>query len=218
MKIRKGTTLMALLFAVLAFAQSSSAFYDANLGRWINCDPIGEEGGVNLYTFVLNDSVNLVDYYGLECGATFRRYPGGGGHQWISEGGNNTGFYPPGQWIDENQYAGAAGRPDPNDPNNYYEWDTKRKNNGNLPDGTPCSAATCQQIQDCIKEKAKNVPGTPKFNPLFNNCRIQSKDVAGDCCLEKGKKTNKPRAGRGGFGRSSDDSTYGLGFGLGTTR
>jgi RHS repeat-associated protein len=36
-------------------------FYDPNLQRWINRDPIHEEGGVNLYGFVSNDSVNLID-------------------------------------------------------------------------------------------------------------------------------------------------------------
>jgi hypothetical protein len=30
-------------------------------------DPIGEEGGVNLYGFVGNDGVNGVDYLGLDC-------------------------------------------------------------------------------------------------------------------------------------------------------
>jgi RHS repeat-associated protein len=40
-------------------------FYDAGAGRFINRDPIGEEGGVNLYGFVENDGVNRVDVLGL---------------------------------------------------------------------------------------------------------------------------------------------------------
>ncbi len=39
-------------------------FYNAGLGRWINRDPIGEEGGVHLYAFVGNDAVNSWDEYG----------------------------------------------------------------------------------------------------------------------------------------------------------
>jgi RHS repeat-associated protein len=35
--------------------------YDADLGRWLNPDPIGTAGGVNTYGYVLNDPVNLVD-------------------------------------------------------------------------------------------------------------------------------------------------------------
>jgi RHS repeat-associated protein len=40
-------------------------FYDPNLQRWPNQDPIGERGGVNLYGFVGNSPVNYVDPYGL---------------------------------------------------------------------------------------------------------------------------------------------------------
>jgi uncharacterized protein RhaS with RHS repeats len=34
------------------------------MGRWINRDPIGERGGINLYTFALNQPVNVVDFLG----------------------------------------------------------------------------------------------------------------------------------------------------------
>jgi RHS repeat-associated protein len=40
--------------------------YDANIGRWINRDPIGEEGGLNLYDYVANSPVNMVDILGLD--------------------------------------------------------------------------------------------------------------------------------------------------------
>jgi RHS repeat-associated protein len=36
-------------------------YYSANLGRWINRDPIGEDGGPNLYAFVLNNPISGVD-------------------------------------------------------------------------------------------------------------------------------------------------------------
>ncbi len=35
------------------------------MGRWINRDPIGEDGGLNLYGFVRNDGVNAFDLLGL---------------------------------------------------------------------------------------------------------------------------------------------------------
>ncbi len=41
-------------------------YYDPATGRWINRDPIGENGGVNLYGFVGNNGISLVDLYGLE--------------------------------------------------------------------------------------------------------------------------------------------------------
>lgn len=40
--------------------------YDADLGRWLNRDPIEEEGGVNLYGYVGNDPENKTDPFGLE--------------------------------------------------------------------------------------------------------------------------------------------------------
>ncbi len=39
--------------------------YDAQEGRFVQPDPIGFEGGINLYAYCLNNSVNLVDPYGL---------------------------------------------------------------------------------------------------------------------------------------------------------
>jgi RHS repeat-associated protein len=37
-------------------------YYDPVTGRWPSRDPIGEEGGNNLYEFVGNDGVNRLDY------------------------------------------------------------------------------------------------------------------------------------------------------------
>jgi len=41
-------------------------YYDANLGRWLSRDPIGERGGVNLYSMVSNQAINRIDMLGLE--------------------------------------------------------------------------------------------------------------------------------------------------------
>ena len=43
-------------------------YYDPRQGRFINRDPIGEEGGINLYGFVGNSPTNAIDYLGL-CGS-----------------------------------------------------------------------------------------------------------------------------------------------------
>lgn len=40
-------------------------FYDPVTGRWPSRDPIAERGGMNLYGFIANDGINLVDILGL---------------------------------------------------------------------------------------------------------------------------------------------------------
>lgn len=40
-------------------------YYDAAVGRWPNRDPIAERGGLNLYGFVNNDGINVIDLLGL---------------------------------------------------------------------------------------------------------------------------------------------------------
>jgi len=43
--------------------------YDADLGRWLNRDPIEEEGGINLYGYVANDPINYFDPDGESAAA-----------------------------------------------------------------------------------------------------------------------------------------------------
>ena len=43
-------------------------FYEPNLQRWLNRDPVQEFGGLNLYTYVGNDALNEIDLLGLAYG------------------------------------------------------------------------------------------------------------------------------------------------------
>ncbi len=44
---------------------SGHRFYSAEISRWLNRDPMGEEGGPNTYTLLRNSSVQYTDYLGL---------------------------------------------------------------------------------------------------------------------------------------------------------
>ena len=57
--------LLILVFVFFGIVEVANAFYDPGLQRWINRDPIQEEGGINLYQPVNNDHVNSVDVFGL---------------------------------------------------------------------------------------------------------------------------------------------------------
>jgi RHS repeat-associated protein len=61
--------------------------YDPDLGRWLSRDPIAELGGLNLYDYVLNNTMNWLDFYGA-CGGR----NGGGGSSQVA-GGSNAGAY-----------------------------------------------------------------------------------------------------------------------------
>ena len=52
--------------------------YSPRLGRWLNRDPIEEEGGVNLYATCANTPILHVDYLGLESGSVFVQGVGAG--------------------------------------------------------------------------------------------------------------------------------------------
>ncbi|HKK63155.1 MAG TPA: RHS repeat-associated core domain-containing protein [Bacteroidales bacterium] len=50
---------------VVSVSISNYRYYNPDLGRWLSRDPIGEQGGLNVYGFVGNNGVNEVDILGL---------------------------------------------------------------------------------------------------------------------------------------------------------
>jgi RHS repeat-associated protein len=53
-------------------------YYDPSIGRYITSDPIGLDGGINTYSYVYNNSLSLIDPYGL-LGFTWHGNWGGPG-------------------------------------------------------------------------------------------------------------------------------------------
>lgn len=52
---------LALYLGIFFISNAVLATYDPSKGRWLTRDPIGEEGGNNLYGFVRNNPINFVD-------------------------------------------------------------------------------------------------------------------------------------------------------------
>jgi len=70
-------------------------FYDPDLGRWPNRDPIGENGGLNLYAYAANDAIGRIDLLGLDWlefhPNGFKPTPGGGTVTGVLEWHGNSG-------------------------------------------------------------------------------------------------------------------------------
>ena len=71
---------MVVLLSLLTFwlgLCNGSAFYDPGTQRWLNRDPIQEDGGMNLYELTKNDPINYVDIWGCDIDI----YGGGTGNR-----------------------------------------------------------------------------------------------------------------------------------------
>jgi len=77
--------------------------YDAMVGVWTTPDPIGILGGINLYSYVENNPVNLVDVFGLHSG-----------------GDNGPGGDPEGNEMPDGSTVGDMGQSD-SDGGGFWE-------------------------------------------------------------------------------------------------
>lgn len=75
-------------------------YYNSQAGRWLSKDPIAEAGGINLYNFVGNNAINIIDLLGLDwwynvkdasgkCGIYtpewYEQDPGGDFRRWLDQ-------------------------------------------------------------------------------------------------------------------------------------
>ncbi len=65
MRLKPMMMLTVLLLGV-AVAREAQAFYNPSTGRWLNRDPIGEQGGMNLFRMLNNSVIGKIDVLGRE--------------------------------------------------------------------------------------------------------------------------------------------------------
>jgi RHS repeat-associated protein len=96
-------------------------YYNPQLGRWPSRDPIGEDGGLNLYGFAINNAVRNLDLFGL------RRYTVDLGDGWTAEIDSWEGGFE--AHVKRNGHeVGIA---------NQDGWVRRHGHSGNIPDGIP---------------------------------------------------------------------------------
>ena len=78
-------------------SHSSARWYDPQARRFISEDPIGLNGGINLYAYVGNNPINRIDPFGLEDKAT----PWQVGWEWLTGKGPRVHYFTDGDPFTE---------------------------------------------------------------------------------------------------------------------
>ena len=128
MKTRTNAVLIVLtLLTYFSGLRPANAFFDPGAQRWLNRDPIEERGGVNLFEFVNNKPISLLDLFGLE-GFTLTFPP-------TPPSGQQFPSYIP------TPYITPPGNPFPTGPsggNRQAPGNLGGNNQGNFPNVDPC--------------------------------------------------------------------------------
>jgi len=76
-------------------------YYNPSVGRFLTKDPIGLRGGINFYSYVINNPAILKDPSGLDVEVTLYEGAGPYGHVGISVNSSESrGYYPQNQGVE----------------------------------------------------------------------------------------------------------------------
>jgi RHS repeat-associated protein len=173
--------------------------YDPDVARWVNRDPIGENGGMNLYGYANDDPINGLDRWGLICEVVVKRIQPDvtlsgfrPGHQWIEYPGGSVGFRPAqGEEVSLSKPScvGETSRPE-RYATTYMRkkvdvtWQTVKSNSGVLASGPSqgkkCCEATCSDIIACLSVASVT---RGRYDFFSNNCRNGTDSLLSQCCL-----------------------------------
>jgi RHS repeat-associated protein len=156
-------------------------YMDPVLKRFISEDPIGLEGGMNVYSYVYNNPTFYADPSGLEpfkdrngkrcrCSdiSVFRQdisLKGDDGtdygHHWVEMGSESYGFWPNGGVGIWGTFAGVPGSVNRGRPRDPHHGD--RRNISEMFNPTPTvwpSNATCEEVCERAKQCVRNFAGS----------------------------------------------------------
>jgi RHS repeat-associated protein len=139
-------------------------YYDPQTGRYLTPDPIGLEGEINLFAYVQNNPINLVDSRGLKVELCTRSR--GYYHTFIVVDGVGAGFYPTSGnvWLTEGIVL-----PDSKQPGDSC---------GEI--GPPCEKK--EQFEACIKDEIlKAIKTPPSYSLLFRHCYTWATRIINKC-------------------------------------
>jgi RHS repeat-associated protein len=147
-------------------------FYSPELQRWINRDPIAETGGINLYGFVGNDPVNVIDAIGLDI---FKlQYPGWLHHEAILGNNPDTGGY----WFTDFGPLGDKSVTAPGRIGYDPDWIDSLEE---LPAGVKVIriVRTTPDVDKALRDRAEQDYQSiaPRFWCLFRNCRDYANNI-----------------------------------------
>jgi|GEM_PF-1350164 len=135
-------------------------YYEPNLQRWINRDPIQEEGGINLYRFVANNPISLIDPLGLISYVGFNVYGWAGyGHVGLITHDPDTGLY--------TDFEHAHG----------IVYQKSGPDYRALAKGYDVLFAIPDRYDRALDDARKNFKKKPGGSTISNNCRTSVRDI-----------------------------------------
>jgi RHS repeat-associated protein len=158
--------------------------YNNVIGRYIESDPIGLRGEINVFVYALNNPVKVYDHRGLDAGVEIcvrplAKYPdwlpwwgSPGVHVYIQIGDWSAGFQ------DDN----TVHIPEDN-PKHWGRqcWSAKNR------DDISCKCKNDKEIQKCIKnfaQQGSSIGGYPDYDIKKDNCGHWVINALKKCCLE----------------------------------
>lgn len=153
-------------------------YYDSSAGRFLTRDPIGHAGGVNVYSYTLNNPVTNIDPYGLDV-LVIEQGPTGGnpiGHTALAITGRGVFSFGNGRELANDSRGNIVGG---NVADYIYRESGRRSTRLYIIKTTPAQDA---DIEAALRAIAENEPILKESAILTDNCSTRSNrglDAAG---------------------------------------